>query len=93
MKKHKLLLKLLSGTKNIRFSEVVAIAEAFGFQIDRINGSHHILVHPEIPELLNLQTSKERQNLTRSSNCYNWLKLTTFSWGKNDERLSHQYFL
>ena len=58
MKKHKLLLKLLSGTKNIRFSEVVAIAEAFGFQIDRINGSHHILVHPEIPELLNLQNVK-----------------------------------
>jgi predicted RNA binding protein YcfA (HicA-like mRNA interferase family) len=58
MKKHKLLLKLLSGTKNIRFSEAVAIAEAFGFQPDRINGSHHIFVHPEIPELLNMQNVK-----------------------------------
>ncbi len=27
----------------------------FGFQLDRINGSHHIFVHPEIPELVNLQ--------------------------------------
>ena len=55
MKKRKLLLKLLSGSKNIRFSEAVAIAEAFGFRLDRVNGSHHIFVHPKIPELLNLQ--------------------------------------
>ena len=55
MKKRKLLLKLLSGSKNVRFSEAVAIAEAFGFRLDRVNGSHHIFVHPKIPELLNLQ--------------------------------------
>ena len=55
MKKQKLLQKLLSGTKNVRFSEAIALAEAFGFRLDRINGSHHIFIHPEIPELLNLQ--------------------------------------
>ena len=55
MKKKKLLQKLLSGTKNVRFSEVTALAEAFGFQLDRINGSHHIFIHERIPELLNLQ--------------------------------------
>ena len=55
MKKQKLLQKLLSGTKNVRFSEVTALAEAFGFQLDRINGSHHIFIHERIPELLNLQ--------------------------------------
>ena len=58
MKKRKLLLKLLSGSKNVRFSEAVAIAEAFGFRVDRVNGSHHIFVHPKIPELLNLQDLK-----------------------------------
>lgn len=58
MKKRKLLLKLLSGSKNVRFSEAVAIAEAFGFRLDRVNGSHHIFVHPQIPELLNLQDLK-----------------------------------
>ena len=58
MKKRKLLLKLLTGSKNVRFSEAVAIAEAFGFRLDRVNGSHHIFVHPEIPELLNLQDLK-----------------------------------
>lgn len=58
MKKLKLLQKLLSGTMNVRFSEAVALAEAFGFQLDRINGSHHIFIHQDIPELLNLQNVK-----------------------------------
>jgi predicted RNA binding protein YcfA (HicA-like mRNA interferase family) len=42
MNKSKLLQKLLSGSKNIQFIEVVACAEAFGFRLDRVNGSHHI---------------------------------------------------
>ena len=58
MKKRKLLRKLLSGSKNVRFSEVVACAEAFGFRLDRVSGSHHIFVHPDIPELINLQDVK-----------------------------------
>jgi predicted RNA binding protein YcfA (HicA-like mRNA interferase family) len=58
MKKKKLLEKLLSGTRNVRFSEVVSVAESFGFRLDRVSGSHHIFVHPEIPELLNLQEVK-----------------------------------
>ena len=58
MKKHRLLRKLLSGSKNVRFSEVVACAEAFGFRLDRVSGSHHIFVHPDVPELVNLQEVK-----------------------------------
>ena len=29
--------------------------EAFGFTLARTSGSHHVFVHPGIPELLNLQ--------------------------------------
>lgn len=58
MNKKKLLKKILSGSKNIRFSEAVAIAEAFGFRLDRTSGSHHIFVHPDVPQLLNLQDEK-----------------------------------
>lgn len=58
MKKAKLLRRLLSGSKNISFSDAVIIAKAFGFYLDRINGSHHIFVHLEIPELVNLQNNK-----------------------------------
>ena len=54
-RRRRLLQRLLSGSKNIRFAEAVACAEAFGFQLSRINGSHHIYVHANIPELLNIQ--------------------------------------
>ena len=55
MKKIKLLKKLLSGSKNIQFTEAVACAKAFGFQLSRIKGSHHIYIHSEVSELINLQ--------------------------------------
>ncbi len=35
--------------------EALACAEAFGFQLKSISGSHHIYTHPGIPDLLNLQ--------------------------------------
>jgi predicted RNA binding protein YcfA (HicA-like mRNA interferase family) len=34
---------------------MVALVEGFGFRLSRVNGSHHIFVHPEIAELVNLQ--------------------------------------
>lgn len=55
MKKTKLLHRALSGTKSLRFKEVVGLAEAFGFRLSRVSGSHHIFVHQNVPELLNLQ--------------------------------------
>jgi predicted RNA binding protein YcfA (HicA-like mRNA interferase family) len=58
MKKAKLLKKLLSGSKNVKFTEAVAVAEAFGFRLSRTSGSHHIYVHADIPELVNLQNNK-----------------------------------
>jgi len=58
MDKRKLLQKLISGSKNIRFSEASASAEAFGFKLDRVNGSHHIYLHPDVPELITLQNVK-----------------------------------
>jgi len=44
-----------SQVKNISFNDLVRLAEAFGFTLDRINGSHHIYIHEEIPARLNLQ--------------------------------------
>jgi len=58
MNKRKLLRRILSGSKNIRFNDMVDLVEAFGFQLSRISGSHHIFVHPDIPELVNLQNVK-----------------------------------
>jgi predicted RNA binding protein YcfA (HicA-like mRNA interferase family) len=57
-KKQKILKQILSGSKNIGFNDIVAVVEAFGFTLSRVNGSHHIFVHPNIPELVNLQNTK-----------------------------------
>lgn len=57
-RRQQLLRRLLSGSRNIRFADVVACAEAFGFQLSRVSGSHHIYVHPATPELVNLQNVK-----------------------------------
>lgn len=54
-RKRKLLEKILAGSKNIQFDELVTLVEAFGFSLSRINGSHHIFTHPDISELVNLQ--------------------------------------
>ena len=55
MSERKTLQKILSGSRNIRFAEMSALVEAFGFHLSRIQGSHHIFSHPEVPELVNLQ--------------------------------------
>ena len=55
MNPRKLLLKALQSPHNLRFAEACSLAEAFGFRLSRIGGSHHIYAHPEIPELLSLQ--------------------------------------
>jgi hypothetical protein len=56
--KQKLLRKLLNGSNNIAFNDMVAIVEAFGFQLSRVNGSHHIFENVAIAEQLNLQNKK-----------------------------------
>lgn len=55
MKKTKLLRRALSGSKSLRFDEIVGLIKAFGFHLSRVSGSHHIFVHDKVPELLNLQ--------------------------------------
>jgi len=56
--KRKTLQKILAGSKNIRFSDMKELVEGFGFRLSRTDGSHHIFVHPDIPELVNLQEVK-----------------------------------
>jgi hypothetical protein len=58
MNKHKLFKKILSGSDNVRFDDLVLVVEAFGFRLVRVSGSHHIFAHDGIPKLLNLQNRK-----------------------------------
>ena len=58
MDPHKVLRKALSGSKNIRFDELVALVRAFGFHESRVSGSHHIFAHPSVPELVSVQDAR-----------------------------------
>ncbi len=60
-KKRKLLLKISRGAKNIRFSEFLTLVESFGFTLNRVNGSHYIFEHPDIPQGISLQRDKNNQ--------------------------------
>jgi predicted RNA binding protein YcfA (HicA-like mRNA interferase family) len=55
MRKRKLLQKAISSPQNLRFKEMVALVESFGFRLSRVKGSHHVFVHPEVRELINIQ--------------------------------------
>jgi predicted RNA binding protein YcfA (HicA-like mRNA interferase family) len=55
MRKRKLLQKALSNPQNLRFKEMIALIELFGFRLSRVKGSHHIFVHPDVQELINIQ--------------------------------------
>ncbi|MBI2955385.1 MAG: type II toxin-antitoxin system HicA family toxin [Chloroflexi bacterium] len=55
MNKRKLLEKALTRPTNFRFSEIVALVQAFGFHLSRVSGSHHIFVHHQVEELVNIQ--------------------------------------
>jgi len=56
MKRRKLLRRLSEGQlRNVAFGDMINMVEGFGFRLDRVSGSHHIFIHPAIPELVNLQ--------------------------------------
>ena len=48
--KRKLGARIINDPRSVRFSDAVALVEAFGFHPSRVRGSHHLLVHPGIHE-------------------------------------------
>lgn len=54
MKAAKLLAKAINSPQNLRFAQMILLAEAFGYRLDRIKGSHHILIHSQAERPLNL---------------------------------------
>ncbi len=55
MRNRKLLEQALRNPAGLRFEEAKKLAAAFGFRLDRVNGSHHIYVRSGVPRLVNLQ--------------------------------------
>lgn len=56
MNPERLLQRLVQGAvQNVAFRDMTKLVEGFGFRLQRTAGSHHIFIHPSVPELLNLQ--------------------------------------
>ena len=58
MNPEKLLKQILAGKKGIRFQDFSHMVEAFGFRLDRVNGSHNIYKKEGISEFINIQNFK-----------------------------------
>jgi hypothetical protein len=57
VKPDRLLRRLSEGAvANVRFDDLVRLIEKLGFELKRVSGTHHIYVHPAIPEMLDLQS-------------------------------------
>jgi hypothetical protein len=56
MNPRRLLARVARGDlANVSFADMRRLVEAFGFELRRTSGSHHVFAHPNVRELLNLQ--------------------------------------
>lgn len=55
MNKRKLLQRMLNSSKNIKFSELIVLLNAFAFYETRREGSHHIFKNATVAEFINIQ--------------------------------------
>lgn len=60
-RQQKLLENIRRGSRNIRFDDLTALMESFGFQLKRISGSHHIYRHPDVPQTVSVQPGRNNQ--------------------------------
>jgi hypothetical protein len=52
----RLLARLARGdVANVSYSDMARLVEAFGFELRRTSGSHHVYSHRDVREFLNLQ--------------------------------------
>lgn len=56
MNRRLLLRRISSGAaNNVPFTDFTDLLAGFGFELARVNGSHHIFSHPMVEEIVNVQ--------------------------------------
>lgn len=58
MNRRKLLERVRNNPRDVRFSDLLVLTEAFGYRLRSVRGSHRNYRHPAVPERLNLQPDK-----------------------------------
>ena len=89
MNKRELLKKIISGSKNMKFADMVNLVRGFGFELSRTEGSHHIFSQPDIRELVNLQNIKGQPKLYQMRQFQNWLRNIILNSTISNARLSY----
>jgi predicted RNA binding protein YcfA (HicA-like mRNA interferase family) len=84
MRKKKLLKKILNNQENVRFSDFMTVLYAMGFLLDRIEGSHHQMVHPQIPRPLTIQNEKGQAKAYQVRQFIKLMILFDLKWSEND---------
>jgi predicted RNA binding protein YcfA (HicA-like mRNA interferase family) len=51
--------KIRRNPKSVKFQDLVSFLEDYGFSLDRVSGSHHVFVHPDIDSPINIQKKKD----------------------------------
>jgi predicted RNA binding protein YcfA (HicA-like mRNA interferase family) len=80
MKPRKVLEKVLTGSRNVRFADMQGLVEAYGFRLARVRGGHHIFTHPDVDELVNLQQVQGKPNRTRFVSSSSSLNAIIWYW-------------
>lgn len=76
MNRRRLLRRLYSGAfNNVSFADFTDLVRGYGFELERISGSHHIFIHPNILEELNLQPDHRE---AKPYQLRNFLKLVAY---------------
>jgi predicted RNA binding protein YcfA (HicA-like mRNA interferase family) len=66
MNRRRLLARLTRGAlRNVAFTDMVNLVEGFGFRQVLVNGSHHIIENPTVPNAVNLQAVRGEASLIR----------------------------
>jgi predicted RNA binding protein YcfA (HicA-like mRNA interferase family) len=47
--------QVVGGRGTVAFRDLQRLLRELGFRLDRVNGSHHIYLHPQVPRPLNIQ--------------------------------------
>ncbi len=47
--------KIKASQTNLKISDFIRLIQATGFDLKNISGSHHIFVHPLVPNIINVQ--------------------------------------
>lgn len=77
MKPKKLLARLARGAvANVTFADMQSLVEGMGFELQRVNGSHHIFIHPHVPSPVNPQSVNGQAKPYQVARFFAWLSAT-----------------